>query len=212
MSRPPSVKFNSLTVCTSHCLAASSGYHLFCALNCEHIWQWHERKLIKAAVEQVLRCSPYPWAIQILPIAALEGGYRSRDIALPLLRVSSWHCGIQISFTSALIPFSVFTPCSQIKCLSPDFQMVTAQQNLKIGTLSTLLVLPVNHLWQLTLFFPTRYSPLCYTAFQVWALSCVYSLLLSHFFTYCVLKRTFSSSNSECFLGFSHNSSFSTPS
>lgn len=60
MSRPPSVKFNSLTVCTSHCLAASSGYHLFCALNCEHVWQWRERKLIKAAVEQVLRCSPGP--------------------------------------------------------------------------------------------------------------------------------------------------------
>lgn len=43
-SRPPSVKFNSLTICTSHCLAASSGYHLFCALSCEHVCQWCERK------------------------------------------------------------------------------------------------------------------------------------------------------------------------
>lgn len=44
MSRPPSVEFNSSTICTSHCLAASSGYRLFCTLNCEHVWQRCERK------------------------------------------------------------------------------------------------------------------------------------------------------------------------
>lgn len=43
-SRPPPVKFNSLTICTSHCLAASNGYHLFGALSCEHVCQWCERK------------------------------------------------------------------------------------------------------------------------------------------------------------------------
>lgn len=47
----------------------------------------------------------------------------------------------------------------------PDFQMFFSKPDLKNCTLSTLFILAINHLWQLTI-FSTRHSPLCYANFQ----------------------------------------------
>ena len=98
MSRPPSLKFNSLTICTSHCLAASSGYDLCCGLECEHVWQWCERK---SSCRESPMMLPMPLGH---PGSANCCSGRWAQEQVHLLHVSSWPCGIHISFTPSLIP------------------------------------------------------------------------------------------------------------
>lgn len=161
-----------------------------------------EKELLKAAVDQVLWCSPCPRAIQILPVPALEDGYKNRGITSPLLHVSSWFCSFHISFIDALIPFSTFISCFQLKPLYQIFKWSFPSQISRIvfyhPSHSAQPSLTINHIFLHKAFSVLHWLP------SLQPFLC----LLPDFHLVCLLKDFFFL-RFLCFLELNHKSSFS---